>query len=121
MSIVTQFVTEATVLTLLGSAFGAILGVFLSNPILNVMVNNSSSTTAQAAGPGAGGPGPGMMRAAFMSGPGIRNALQNIQASVGFDLLLYGLLAAIIIAVIGSAIPAWMSARIRPAEAMRSE
>jgi putative ABC transport system permease protein len=113
MSIVTQFVTESTVLTLIGSAFGAILGVLLSNPILNVMVNNSTSTTAQAAGQGA--------RAAFMSGPGIRSALQNIQANVGLDLLLYGLLAAIIIAVIGSAIPAWISARIRPAEAMRSE
>ncbi|MFA5866426.1 MAG: FtsX-like permease family protein [Actinomycetota bacterium] len=120
MSIVTQFVTESTVLTLLGSAFGAVLGVFLSNPILNVMVNNSQSTAAQAAAPGAGG-GPGAMRVAFMSGPGLRSALQNIQANVGFDLLLYGLLAAIVIAVIGSAIPAWMSARIRPAEAMRSE
>jgi putative ABC transport system permease protein len=122
MSIVTQFVTEATVLTLLGSAFGAILGVFLSNPILNVMVNNSTSTATQTAGgPGGPGGGPGMMRLASMAGPGLRNAVQNIQANVGFDLLLYGLLAAVIIAVIGSAIPAWMSARIRPAEAMRSE
>jgi putative ABC transport system permease protein len=122
ISIVTQFVTEAAVLTLIGSAFGAVLGVFLSNPILKVMVNNSTSTTTQAVGQGArGGFGPGAMRAAFMSGPGLRNAVQSIQANVGFDLLLYGLLAAIIIAVIGSAIPAWMSARIRPAEAMRSE
>jgi putative ABC transport system permease protein len=119
-SIVLQFITESTVLTLLGSAFGAVLGVFLSNPILSVMVNNSSSTTAQNAMPGRGG-GPGAMRIAFMSGPGLRTALNNIQATVGFDLLLYGLLAAIIIAIIGSAIPAWMSARIRPAEAMRSE
>ncbi len=121
ISIVTQFVTESTVLTLLGSAFGAVLGVFLSNPILNVMVNNSQSTANQVGVPGAGGPGPGAMRVAFMSGPGLRSTLQNIQTNVGFDLLLYGLLAAIIIAVIGSAIPAWMSARIRPAEAMRSE
>ncbi len=120
LSIVTQFITESTVLTLLGSAFGAILGVLLSNPILKVMVSNSASTTTQAVG-GPGGGGFGAMRAAFTSGPGIRTALQNIQTTVGFDLLLYGLLAAIIIAVIGSAIPAWMSARIRPAEAMRSE
>jgi putative ABC transport system permease protein len=62
-----------------------------------------------------------MMRAALLGGPGLRTAVQNIQANVGLDLLLYGLLAAILIAVIGSAIPAWMSARIRPAEAMRSE
>jgi putative ABC transport system permease protein len=124
MSVVTQFVTESTVLTLLGSAFGAVLGVFLSNPILNVMVNNSASTTAQAGAQGLRGGGPGgggFMRAAFMGGGGIRNAVQNIQANVGIDLLLYGLLAAVIIAVIGSAVPAWMSARIRPAEAMRSE
>ncbi len=123
ISIVTQFVTESTVLTLLGSAFGAVLGVLFSNPILNVMVNNSQSTAMQAGAPGAaGGPGPGaVIRLAFMSGPGLRNALQNIRANIGFDLLLYGLLAAVLIAVIGSAIPAWMSARIRPAEAMRSE
>jgi putative ABC transport system permease protein len=121
LSVVTQFVTESTVLTLLGSAFGAVLGVFLSNPILNVMVNNSTSTTAQTAGQGFRGGGGGFMRAAFMGGSGIRNAVQNIQANIGIDLLLYGLLAAIIIAVIGSAIPAWMSARIRPADAMRSE
>lgn len=124
MSIVTQFITESTVLTLLGSAFGAILGVLLSNPILKVMVSNSQSTTAQAVGgPGGGGGGGGFnaMRAAFAGGPGIRSALQNIQATVGLDLLLYGLLAAIVIAIIGSAVPAWMSARIRPAEAMRSE
>lgn len=120
LSIVTQFVTESTVLTLLGSAFGAVLGVFLSNPILNVMVNNSQSATQQVSQTGPGG-GPGFMRAAMIGGPGLRNAVQNIQANIGFDLLLYGLLAAIIIAVIGSAIPAWMSARIRPAEAMRSE
>ncbi len=120
VSIVTQFITESTVLTLLGSAFGAILGILLSNPILKVMVSNSQSTTGQALrGPGGGGFG--AMRAAFSGGPGIRTALQNIQTSVGLDLLLYGLLAAIIIAIIGSAIPAWMSARIRPAEAMRSE
>jgi putative ABC transport system permease protein len=124
-SIVTQFVTESVVLTLLGSVVGAVLGVFLSNPILNVMVTNSQTTAAQAAGQAAGGPGagggPGMMRAALLGGPGLRTAVQNIQANVGLDLLLYGLLAAILIAVIGSAIPAWMSARIRPAEAMRSE
>jgi len=120
LSIVTQFVTESTVLTLLGSAFGAVLGVFLSNPILNVMVNNSQSATQQVTQAGPGG-GPGFMRAAMTGGPGLRDAVQNIQANVGFDLLLYGLLAAVIIAVIGSAIPAWMSARIRPAEAMRSE
>jgi putative ABC transport system permease protein len=123
LSIVTQFITESTVLTLLGSVFGAILGILLSNPILKVMVSNSTSSTAQALG-GPGGAGAGgfrALRAAFAGGPGIRSALQSIQTTVGFDLLLYGLLAAIVIAVIGSAIPAWMSARIRPAEAMRSE
>ncbi len=119
MSIVTQFVTESTVLTLLGSVVGAILGVILSNPILKVMVNNSSSTASQAGGPAAGGFR--AMRAAFAGGPGVRSALQNIQANVGYELLLYGLFAALIIAIIGSAIPAWMSSRIRPAEAMRSE
>ena len=48
-------------------------------------------------------------------------ALDNIRASVGVDVLLYGLLIAIAIAIAGSAVPSYLIARIRPAEVMRSE
>jgi len=53
--------------------------------------------------------------------PGAGNALRNLHAVVNWELLLYGLLAAIIIAVIGSAIPSYIIAKVRPAEVLRSE
>ena len=42
-------------------------------------------------------------------------------AHVGFSILLYGLLAAVLIAVVGTAFPSWLIAKIRPAEVMRTE
>jgi ABC-type lipoprotein release transport system permease subunit len=40
---------------------------------------------------------------------------------VGFSILLYGLLAALLIAIVGTAFPAWLTAKVRPAEVMRTE
>ena len=45
----------------------------------------------------------------------------NVHATVGFSILLYGLLAAVVIAVVGTAFPSWLIAKIRPAEVMRTE
>lgn len=113
--IVTQFVTESFVLTLFGSVIGAVIGVALSNTILGALVASSSSVSQRGAGRGFGA-----MRM-MLSGPGMRSAAQGITATVGYEILLYGLLAAVIVATVGSAIPAWFIARIRPAEVMRSE
>jgi putative ABC transport system permease protein len=49
------------------------------------------------------------------------NVLSNVHATVGFSILLYGLLAAVFIAVVGTAIPSWLIAKVRPAEVMRTE
>lgn len=123
IKIMLQFVSESMVLTLLSSVLGIILGFIFSNPVLNVLVNNSESTVqgaenAQRIGGGRGGQM--MMRL----GEGIGNArgmLNNIHATVGWEIILYGLLAAIVIAIIGSAIPAFFIAKVRPAEVMRAE
>lgn len=111
--VIVQFMTESFVLTFLSGIIGAAIGIALSNPVLNMLV--TSNTTTQAATQGRG---PGMM-ARFM--PGINNVVQNIQTTVGYEVILYGLLAVFIIAVLGTAIPAWLTAKVRPAEAMRSE
>ena len=91
---------------------GKIVGVFASNPVLNLLVSSSSQSTI-----GSGGMG-GMMRMGmgFMG-----NAIRSVTAVVSYDIILYGLLAALIIAILGSAIPAFFIAKIRPAEVMRSE
>ncbi len=120
-TIVTQFVGESVVLTLLGSVVGTLLGVVLSNPILSALLRTSTSTAGP--GPGAGpdrGFGAGI-RVASGSFRALGGAIGNLRAVVGLDLILYGLLAAIAVAIIGSALPAWLIGRVRPAEVLRSE
>lgn len=129
-TVVTQFMAESLVLTLLGGAVGTVLGIAFSNPVLKALV---SSNTGQAATQGAqtvmrtGGPGGAGGLIARFGGQvggqvaGLQNSIRDIHAVVGIDVLLYGLAAAILIAVIGSAIPAWLIANVRPAEVMRGE
>lgn len=119
-SVVSQFTVEALVLTITSSVLGVILGTFLSNPILKVLVNNSESSTQTA--DVAGGRGPqGMMRIGVNFSAGAQNAVRDLHAVIGWEILLYGLFAAVIIAIIGSALPAYFIAKIRPAEVMRTE
>jgi putative ABC transport system permease protein len=116
--IVEQFIIEALVLTLLSSVIGIILGFIFSNPVLKVLVNNSTTSATSSGGPG-GGAGRAISRiGGFFGGP---NALQNLHAVLNYQVILYGLGAAIVIAIIGSAIPAFLIAKIRPAEVMRAE
>lgn len=117
-TIVTQFAVESLVLTLLGSIFGTILGIILSNPVLSVLINNSSSAS-QATRP-SDGPGQ-MMRMGAELGARAQNSLKDLHAAVGTDIILYGLLAAIVIAILGSIIPSFTIAKVRPAEVLRSE
>jgi putative ABC transport system permease protein len=114
-----QFMSEAVTLTLLGAIVGIILGVVAGNPITKLLVNNSSSTTATT--PGAGG-GFGGGRGGGGGGFGfIHNNVTNIHATIGYSIIIYGLLAAIVIALIGSAAVSFLIAKVRPAEVMRSE
>jgi putative ABC transport system permease protein len=127
-----QFVTEALTLTSMAAVVGVVAGVILSNPVLDALVSSSSGSTATTAfrgpggGGGAGGPGGGGGPIAIGGGLGrgvtqFGDVLSNVHAAVGFSILLYGLLAAVLIAVIGTAIPSWLIAKVRPAEVMRTE
>lgn len=113
IKITTQFISEALTLTAMGAVIGVIGGLALANPVLKVLVTNASSTTTQMMGPGGGG-----FRRAFGA---VGANINNLQATIGFDVLLYGLAAALIIALLGSGLPAWMIAKVRPAEVMRGE
>lgn len=124
IGIVSQFIAESLSLTFLSGVVGIILGIFFSNPVLKVLVSNSEST-GSGAGPGGfarGGGGMGAMMARMGDGAAsARNVLQNIHAVVSWEIILYGLAAAVIIAILGSAIPAFFIAKVRPAEVMRAE
>ncbi len=111
VSIVAQFAVEALTFTLLAAIVGTILGILFSGAVTDVLV--SSNTGA-----------PGMGRGGFAA---LRNvninprSLRDIHAAIGTDVALYGLGVAVLIALVGSAIPAWLIAKVRPAEAMRGE
>lgn len=116
--ITSQFMVESLVLTLTASVIGIFGGIYLSNPILNAMVSSASSSATQARTGGFGG-GAGMMRLAM--GGGFRGTLQNLHAVVGYQVILYGILVALLIAILGSAIPAFLLSKVRPAEVMRAD
>ncbi len=119
-TIISQFVGESFIFALLGSLVGSAFGLAFTNPILRALV---SSSTNNGGGPrfSAGGPGPGVVRFAVGGARAIGGAIRNLQATVDWHLLLYGLLAAIGVAIIGSALPAWLIGKVRPAEVLRSE
>ena len=110
-----QFMTEAVTLTSLGAVIGIALGVVAGNPITKLLVTNSTSSTGAAIQRGGGGFGRAFGRA------GLQNSISNIHAAVGWSIILYGLAAALIIALVGSAIASFFIAKVRPAEVMRAE
>ena len=113
-----QFMVEATTLTVLGAVIGIILGVVAGNPITHLLVTNStSSSTSSAGGFTAGGGSRGGGRGFGI----IRSNVSSIHAAIGWSVILDGLAAAIIIAVVGSALASFFIAKIRPAEVMRVE
>ncbi len=119
--IVTQFVSEALVLTLCGAVVGIALAALTSNQITGALVSantpDSGSSAVTQEGPRRGG-----FTARFgQQAQSAENLVKNIQTNVGLPLLLEGFGAAILIAVVGSAIPAWLIAKVRPAEVMRGE
>jgi len=118
IKIMTQFVTEAITLTVLGSVIGIGLGAAAGNPVTRLLVNNSTSTTTTTTGGrGRGGFGGGIRT----FGGGIRNGLSNIHGVVGWSIVLYGLGAAIVIAIVGSTLASFFISKVRPAEVMRAE
>ncbi|EDK72524.1 protein of unknown function DUF214, partial [candidate division TM7 genomosp. GTL1] len=124
-SIVAQFMAEAMVLVALGAAVGVGGALVGSNGIANALVNSKPSSSEEGGGAPAklGAGGPGAMR--FGPGPGsiedTQKLVGDVTTTIGIGVLLYGLLMAFGIALIGSALPAWFIAKIRPAEVMRGE
>jgi putative ABC transport system permease protein len=116
--VMVQFMAEAATFTGLGAVLGIALGVMAANPITQLLVNNSANTAVT------GASGPEMM--GFRSGIGrgfgfVRNNITDIHAAVGWSIIAYGLAAAVVIALLGSALSAYFIAKVRPAEVMRSE
>jgi putative ABC transport system permease protein len=134
-SIIWQFIAESTTFTVLGAIVGLAGGVAISSPITSALVsaNGGSSNTPSGfvrgvggrfAGGGSGFAPPGGANATtggqFHFGA-ISNTLTQIHTSAGWSTLAFALVAAIVIAALGSTVAAATIARIRPAEVLRSE
>jgi putative ABC transport system permease protein len=117
--VVVQFIAEALVLALLGSVIGGVIGAVATTPVFNQLVLASKGAGAS------GTMSAGTLEIGFKAGWGafsiVRGASNNLHATIGFGVVLWGLLVALAVAVVGSAVPAWLIARIRPAEVMRNE
>jgi putative ABC transport system permease protein len=118
IGIMKQFVSESITLTALALVVGTGIGIFASSPLADVLVSTSSSSTNETSERGGPGSGGGAGRGTL--GRSLQSAT-DIQSSVGTEILLYGVGATLLIAILGSAIPSFMISKIKPAEAMRSE
>jgi len=111
-----QFVAEAITLTMLAAVVGLVIGAVGGTPMTKLLVT-TNTTTSVTGGIGGRGGGGGFSRVA---GFGVRS-VHGVTASIGWNIILYGLGAALLIAILGSALPALLIAKIRPAEVMRTE
>jgi putative ABC transport system permease protein len=128
-----QFMAEALTLTVLGAVIGLLIGVVGGNPVTKTLVSNSTTSTSTSGAVSIGTAGSGVTAGggAVRGGGGVRSFfsgqnstisnVRDIHAEVGWSILLYGFGAAILIALIGSAIAAGLIAKIRPSEVMRAE
>lgn len=127
MRIAGQFMAEAVTLTLVGAIIGIIIGVIASNPITQMLVSSSNSSSSSSSRPSFAGPGGGgnfaTHRLSVGQGgfTGFKHDISSIHAVVSFSIVIDGLVAAILISLIGSAVAAYFIAKIRPAEVMRVE
>jgi putative ABC transport system permease protein len=141
--IVFQFMAEALTLTILGAAVGLIIGFVGANPVTNTLVTNSANSTTTASttadSPGGfrqsgggsrfGGAGRfigensngGFASRNFGTKSTAGQDIHNIHTEIGWSILAYGFGAAILIALIGSALAAGLIAKVRPSEVMRAE
>ncbi len=131
LKVMFQFMSEAVTLTVLALLAGLAIGSAAASPVTNVLVKNSTSTTPQSPqidtisqGPmltvGGGGLRGGTVSFRNFGGNTLANA-RSVKASVGLEIIAYGIGTAFVIAIIGSAIPALLISKIRPAEVMRAE
>jgi putative ABC transport system permease protein len=131
LRIVSEFMIESLTLAILGAVIGLLIGVIGGQPVTKMLVNNStdSSSSSNVQGPGgrtlsiskdSGSDRPmGTFRS--IGNNSAVKGISNINAQIGWIILLEGFGAAVLISVVGSALAAGMIAKVRPSTVMRAE
>lgn len=120
--VVSQFVSEAMTITVFGTIIGLVLGILVSGPMTTSLVSNSSSNSnSSSLNSNQSGPGDGAMRMMRGGMNQIQNNFTQITGSLTPQVFISAIGITLLISIIGSAIPAWFIARIKPAEVLRSE
>jgi len=137
-TIIGQFISESTTFTILGAVVGLVVGILISSPITSALVSASGGSTStntggfvrRTGGAGFTGGGSGFTPptggfAARTGGNfhfgGVTNTLTQLHTSASWSTLAFALIAAVVIAAVGSTVAAGTITRIRPAEVLRSE
>jgi putative ABC transport system permease protein len=113
-----QFMVEALTLTILGAVIGLIIGLAGGSPVTKTLVTNSTTTTTSTPQIPTT---PSGNTARTISLDSNIAGIRNIQTEIGWSIILYGLGAAVFIAIAGSALASFFIAKIKPAEVLRSE
>ncbi len=142
LRIISEFMVESLTLAVMGAIIGLFIGVIGGQPVTKMLVNNSTASTNSARTSfqrpdGMGGvfsekissdttdtTAPRSFAGRFGQGVqrnGAVKGLSNIKAQIGWGMLLDGFGAAVLIAVIGSALAAGMISKVRPSTVMRAE
>ncbi|HET6747276.1 MAG TPA: FtsX-like permease family protein [Candidatus Saccharimonadales bacterium] len=112
--IVAQFMIESTVLTLIGAAIGLVFAVLASNSILGALLSNNIKQTSSN---NPGGASTVYEQPIEMA----RQMTEQITTYLDWHSIIYGLLATLGIALIATILPAFLIAKVRPAQIMRGD
>ena len=113
--VIGQFVVEALTLTVIGSIIGLAFGVLVSGPMTNSLVSSQTSS------PSSSQMDRGSFGAIRKSFGQIGTNFTQVTSSITPTIFVSAIGITLLIAIIGSAVPTWFIARVRPAEVLRTE
>lgn len=104
--VMAQFVCEALAFALLGALGGLGLGLVAGSPVTKALVDSNT-------GPHSSG--------GHITFNNTVQGIADVQAHIGWTIILYGMGIAVLIAFVGSALASYFIAKVRPAVVLRSE